>query len=170
MATTSVQFTGMLEFKELLQELNQDFSIQDKKNILSRAVRASMGSVLATAKSLAPKDTGGLAASLRIEARKPNNKDKKSVYVSPADVVIGTVTTASGKQLARKKFENLKTGQKQTGIKSDARAIAMEFGTAKLAAKPYMRPAMESTKGAVLNSLSNDLATALSKYKSKKTK
>ena len=74
MSSVRIQFTGMLEFQELLREMDADFSVQDKKKILVNAIRDSMRPVLASAKALAPKDTGGLAASLRIEARKPNNK------------------------------------------------------------------------------------------------
>jgi HK97 gp10 family phage protein len=164
----SVQFTGVQEFEELINEMQDDFGLKDQKKILTAAVRKSMAPVLSKARQLAPIDTGGLRASLRIEARKPSRRDKKSIYVNPNDVVIGTVTTASGKQLAKKKFTNVKTGQKQVGIESDGRAIANEFGTAKIAAKPYMRPALESTTSAVLTELGDNLRAQLTKYKSRK--
>jgi HK97 gp10 family phage protein len=164
----SVQFTGVKEFEELLTEMQNDFGVKDQKKILTAAVRKSMAPVLSKARQLAPIETGGLRASLRIEARKPSRKDQKSIYVNPSDVVIGTVTTGSGKQLAKKKFTNIKTGQKQIGIESDGRAIANEFGTAKMAAKPYMRPSLESTTSAVLTELGDNLKTQLLKYKSRK--
>ncbi len=164
----SVQFTGVQEFEELLNEMQNDFGPKDQKKILTAAVRKSMLPVLNKARQLAPIDTGGLRASLRIEARKPSRRDQKSIYVNPSDVVIGTVTTASGKQLAKKKFTNVKTGQKQIGIESDGRAIANEFGTAKMAAKPYMRPSLESTTSTVLTELGDSLKAQLIKYKSKK--
>ena len=124
--------------------------------------------VLNKAKELAPTDTGALMASLRTEARKPNRRDRQSIYVNPSDVVIGKVTTASGKQLAKKKFKNLRTNQKQVGIESDGRAIANEFGTYKMAAKPFMRPALETTKSQVIAELADNLKAQLLKYKSKK--
>jgi HK97 gp10 family phage protein len=164
----SVQFTGVQEFEELINEMQNDFGVKDQKKILTAAVRKSMAPVLSKARQLAPIDTGGLRASLRIEARKPSRRDKKSIYVNPNDVVIGTVTTASGKQLAKKKFTNVKTGQKQVGIESDGRAIANEFGTAKIAAKPYMRPALETTTSSVLTELGDNLRAQLIKYKSRK--
>jgi HK97 gp10 family phage protein len=163
-----VQFTGVLEFEQMLNELRDDFGEKDKKKILTSAVRKSMAPVLNKARLLAPIDTGGLRASLRAEARKPSRRDKKSIYVNPNDVVIGTVTTASGKQLAKKKFTNVKTGQKQIGIESDARAIVNEFGTAKTAAKPYMRPALETTTSSVLSELTDNLRAQIIKYKSRK--
>jgi HK97 gp10 family phage protein len=173
MSGMTVQFTGMVEFQQLLDEMKDDFSEKDSKKILNSAVRQAMKPVLDRARSLAPKDTGALAASLRLEARKPTSRDKKSIYVNPSDVVIGSVTTASGKQLAKKTFKNIKTGKKQKGIPSDGRAIAEEFGTktefgsVHNAAKPYMRPALETSAPQVLNSLSDVLKVALEKYRSK---
>ena len=52
-----------------------------------------------------------------------------------------------------------------TGIKSDARAIAQEFGTSKISAQPYLRPAMESNAQAVVSRLGEALAQQLNKYR-----
>ena len=163
-----IKFTGVFELEQLLDEMQDDFGEKDQKKILTTAIRKSMVPVLNKARQLAPVDTGALRASLRIQARKPSRKDKRSIYVNQNDVVIGSVTTASGKQLAKKKFTNVKTGQKQVGIESDARAIVNEFGTAKVAAKPYMRSSLETSTSAVLSELSTNLAIQLTKYKSRK--
>jgi HK97 gp10 family phage protein len=163
-------FYGQKEFTEVLREMQNDFGEKDQKKILSSAMRVAMKPVLEKAKSLVSVDTGGLRASLQIEARKPTTRDKKSVYVSPTDTVIGTVTTASGRQLAKKNFKNVRTGKKQKGIPSDARGIANEFGTAKMAAKPYLRPALETSSSQLLDSLTLSLRSAILKYKAKQPK
>jgi HK97 gp10 family phage protein len=168
MSNVKVSFVGFDEFGKLLKEMQSDFNEADQKKILTNAVRKAMQPVLSQAKALAPVDTGALRASLRVEARKPTRKDKKSIYVKTSDVVIATVTTAPSKVLAKKQFLNIKTGKKQKGIPSDARAIANEFGTAKHGAKPYMRPALESQTGIVLDDLAGSLKLALLKYKSRK--
>jgi HK97 gp10 family phage protein len=168
MSNVKVSFVGFDEFGKLLKEMQSDFNEADQKKILTNAVRKAMQPVLSQAKALAPVDTGALRASLRVEARKPSRKDKKSIYVKTSDVVIATVTTAPSNVLAKKQFLNLKTGKKQKGIPSDARAIANEFGTAKHGAKPYMRPALESQTGIVLDDLAGSLRLALLKYKSRK--
>lgn len=165
-----IAFYGQAEFTQVIREMQNDFGEKDQKKILSTAMRVAMKPVLEKAKSLVPQDTGALRASLRIEARKPTSKDKRSVYVSPTDTVIGTVTTASGKQLAKKNFKNIKTGKKQKGIPSDARGIANEFGTVRMAAKPYLRPALETSSPQLLDSLTMSLRTALIKYKAKPPK
>ena len=170
MASVKFAFYGQAEFTEIIREMQNDFGEKDQKKILSKAMRVAMKPVLEKARSLVRVDTGGLRASLRIEARKPTAHDKKSIYVNPTDTVIGTVTTASGKQLAKKNFKNVRTGKKQKGIPSDARGIANEFGTAKMAAKPYLRPALETSSSQLLDSLTLSLRSAILKYKAKQTK
>lgn len=170
MPIVSIKFYGQPEFTEVLRQMQNDFGEKDQQKILQNAMKVAMKPVLAKARNLVPKDTGALSASLRIEARKPNKKDKNSVYVNSSDTVIGTVTTASGKQLAKKNFKNLKTGKKQKGIASDARAVANEFGTHKMAGKPFLRPALETSSSEMLDSLTQSLRTAISKYQAKQPK
>jgi HK97 gp10 family phage protein len=170
MAIVKIAFYGQPEFTEVLRQMQDDFGEKDQKKILTGAMRLAMKPVLAKARNLVPKDTGALSASLRIEARKPTKRDRNSVYVSPTDTVIGTVTTASGKQLAKKTFKNIKTGKKQKGIPSDARAYANEFGTAKMAGRPFLRPALETSSSQMLDSLTQSLKTAILKYQAKQPK
>ena len=166
----SVKFEGIEEFTQLLNQMKDDFSEKDTKKILNNAVKLAMKPVLEKAQNMVSVDTGALRASLRIEARKPNSRDKRSLYVSSTDVVIGTVTTAPSSVLKKKKFINQRTGKNQTGIQSDARAVANEFGTARMAGKPFMRPAMETSTQPVLNSLAESLKIALDKYQTKQAK
>lgn len=173
-----VGFTGGRELQELLNQLQIDFGEKDAKNILTNAVRASMQPVLATAKVLAPIDTGQLRVTLQVEARRPTSRDKRSKYVKSTDSVIGLITTAPAKKLARGirvydtegSYKSKKDKYKKIVGQSDARAVAMEFGTANVAARPYLRPALESQAGAVLNSLSGNLKIALEKYKAKQAR
>jgi HK97 gp10 family phage protein len=174
MATkVSVEFEGFAEFKELADQIVDDFGYKDASNIMVAAARLAMRSALDLAKSLAPVDTGGLRASLQIEARKPRNKDQRSKYIQKDDVAIALITTAPGKKLAKTAFKNernTKSNIKQVGIKSDARATIMEFGSAKTPAQPYLRPALEGSSGAVTSDLGKALGTALEKYKAREAK
>jgi HK97 gp10 family phage protein len=171
MATTfSVGIVGAEELKQVMGELVKDFGPRDSKGILVAAVRQAMKPALEAAKANAPTDTGALRASLRIEARRPNRKDKASKYIDQGDVAIATVTTAPGKVLAKKSFKNLKTGKRQRGIESDARAIAMEFGTAKVAPQPFLRSALESNSGVIVNDLSGQIRASIERYKARQAK
>lgn len=152
--SVSIKLEGVGSVQAVFQELADE--IGDKKansKILIPAVRESMKPVLAKARADAPVDTGGLKRSLQVEARRPNRKDKRSKYIANTDTVISLVTTAPGKKLAK------------LGIKSDARAIAQEFGTARNPAHPYLRAALESQSTSVVNNLAGILARRIDKYK-----
>ena len=94
---------GYEEFHDLMEQIYGDFSAKDANGILKNAVKEAMVPVLMMAKSLAPKHTGALSESLRIEARRPNGRDERSRYVLETDTIIGTVTTAPGDVLANKR-------------------------------------------------------------------
>lgn len=166
----NVEFEGFKEFDVLAKQIADDFGYKDAANIMVSAARIAMRSALISAQNAAPVDTGGLRQSLQIEARKPRAKDKRSKYVNTNDVAIALITTAPGAKLARKKYINQRTGLSKIGIKSDARAVAMEFGTANVPAQPYLRPALESNSKTITNDLGNSLAQALEKYKARQAK
>tara|TARA_R110000822_G_scaffold44727_9_gene119961 strand:+ start:274 stop:747 length:474 start_codon:yes stop_codon:yes gene_type:complete len=152
--SVSIKLEGVGSVQAVFRELADE--IGDKKansKILIPAVREAMKPVLAKARTDAPVDTGGLKRSLQVEARRPNRKDKRSKYIASTDTVISLVTTAPGKKLAK------------LGIKSDARAIAQEFGTARNPAHPYLRAALESQSTSVVNNLAGILARRIDKYK-----
>lgn len=164
------EFKGFKELEEVFSEIQDDFGEKDQKKILVSGVRQAMKPVLSMARMRAPVDTGALSQSLRIEARKPSSKDKRSRYYNPGQVAMALVTTAPGNVLAKKKWLNKKSGTKEVGIKSDARANVQEFGSYKMAAHPYMRTSLESQSQAVTDNLGNNLGLALEKYKAKNSK
>lgn len=171
---------GFKEFEDTLNEMVNDFGYKDAKRILTRAVRQAMQPVLTDAKMNAPVDTGALQRLLWLEARKPTSKDRRSKYVDRTDAVIASVTTPPGTKLTRMTYFNQREDKKgrnalleargimHLGIKSDMRAIAQEFGTAKVSAQPFLRPALESNRQTVVDSLGGFLGQELEKYRSRK--
>ena len=154
--SVSLKLEGLGDVNKVLKELEAEIGDKAARSkVLVPAVREAMRPVLQAAIQNAPKDTGGVSRSMRIEARRPNRKDRRSKYVFSNDTVIATVTTAPGKVLAKR------------GIKSDARAIAKEFGTAKHAAKPYMRPALESNAQSVVDRLAKIILKRIEKFRKK---
>lgn len=188
MADTKVSlvFEGFQEFDELVDEMVDQFGYKDSQKIMRSAVRQSMKSVLQMAKILAPIDTGALVSSLQIESRKPTAKDRRSKYVESNDFFLGLVTTKAFPQKLRKDFyesnKSLFESDKaayRTAFKKvakenlrfyDARAVAVEYGTAKMSSKPFMRPALESQSLNVINSLNDSFKVALEKKKAKPPK
>jgi HK97 gp10 family phage protein len=152
----SIKLEGIGEVDKALKALEAEFGDKmAQSKVLVPAVREALKPVLAQAKANAPKDSGGLEKSLVIEARRPTRRDRRSKYVTQTDTVIAAVTTASGKKLAK------------MGIKSDARAIAQEFGTANHPAQPYLRTALESNAQTTVNNLAGILARRIEKFNTK---
>ena len=179
MAREVFRLEGANELNEVFTQLTDDFGPRDGKRILLRAIRKSLGIVLAQAKMEVAKDTGALAASLQIEARRVTAKDRRSRYVEPRDDFVGAVTTASGKKLQNLKFVNLRSNEiyktkrkaiKQIGMESDGRAAMLEFGTANRAARPFLRPALEANKEVVAESLGQYIKTEIEAYKARRAK
>lgn len=170
--------------KETLASLTlfqEQFGDKDSKSkVLIPAVREAMKPVLAMAKALAPKDTGALDRSLYITARRPTRKDMKSRYVLPSDSVIALVSSRpipkKLKQQFHAKYGDLKGKEykkarrkfyTEAGVMFDARAIANEFGTANMSAKPYLRVSLESQAQAVAAKLNLIIKQKMDAYKAK---
>lgn len=177
--TFKIGIEGAHELGQLFREFQADFGEQKTKPALVAATRKAMRPALAKAKQLAPKDTEELAKSLQVEARKPNRRDKKSIYVKATDVAVAFITTAPKKKLVkiRKAIERKRAKREgrefneqefnDNAPRFDARAIAQEFGTAKHPAKPYLRPALESTAATVIDTLGRELKLEIMKYRLK---
>ena len=178
MSAVTIQLKGLGDVATVFKNLADD--IGDKSatsKVLIPAVREAMQPVLRTAQGLVPRDTGALALSLVVEARRPTRADKKSKYVNNSDVAIAAVTTASGRKLAsmsegkglvksRKRLTKMGLdSSKFKGIPSDARAIAQEFGSASNPKHPYLRPAIESQAQTVVANLATILERRINKYR-----
>jgi HK97 gp10 family phage protein len=177
----SFKIEGLKDVLAAFEQLAED--IGDKKatsKILVPAVREAMQPVLTQAVANAPMDTGALKLTLQVEARRPTKRDRRSKYITQTDAVIATVTTAPGKKLkamsegkgllrSRQKLKKLgvQNADSFMGIKSDARAIAQEFGSAHNAAHPYLRPAMESQAPQTAKRLGEIIGRRLNQYKAK---
>jgi len=159
MSGVVIKLEGIGDVEKALRELEIEFGDKlAQSKVLVPAVREAMKPVLAMAKANAPKDTGALERSLIVEARRPTRRDRRSKYITQTDTVIAAVTTASGKKLAK------------MGLKSDARAIAQEFGTAKTPSHPYLRPALESQSQNTVALLADILKRRIQEFSNKMRK
>jgi HK97 gp10 family phage protein len=182
-----IEVTGLSDALAVFDELADE--IGDKKatsKILIPAAREAMKPVLAQARMFAPKDTGDLARTLWIEARRPNARDKKSKYINATDTVIAVVSTKPFPKKKRQQFYEANKGLWDTDKKAykkkfkeyaysinfpyDARAIAQEFGTARTPAHPFMRRALESEYQNVAKSLGDIIGRRIEAFKAKNIK
>jgi hypothetical protein len=177
-----IKLEGIGEVDKALRQLEADFGQKESaKRVLVPAVRESLQPVLRQAIANAPKETGGLALSLQVEARRPTSRDRRSKYITQSDTVIGAVTTASSKKLAkmsqgkgllsaRRKLKKLgfENADAFTGVASDARAVAQEFGSARNPATPYLRPALEANAQSTVKNLGDILGRRINEFRSKR--
>lgn len=183
----------MAAFDELADELGDR---KANSKFLISALKTAMIPVLISAKARVPRDTGLLASTLHIEARRPTNKDKKSIYISAKDQVIALMGTKAIPKSLKNKFaethaglisdyqsstkgsefkkialQKLKAAKKsfyaQNGIAYDARAIAMEFGTGNVSAHPFMRVSLESNARTISENLAKLINEKIQNYRSK---
>jgi HK97 gp10 family phage protein len=179
----SVKFAvnGLKETLDAFKEFQEQFGDKDgKSKVLIPAVKEAMKPVLAMSKALSPKDTGALDRSLYITARRPTRKDMKSKYVTTKDSVISLVSSRPIPKKLKQQFhaqygtlkgsEYKKAKRKfydEQGVMHDARAIANEFGTAKMSAQPFMRISLESQAQAVSAKLGDLIKQKMDAYKAK---
>jgi hypothetical protein len=81
---------------------------------------------------------------IRLDARIPNERDKRSEYVNETDAAIAVVS-----------------------VKKSAVSLAQEFGTSKISGKPFLRIALEQNGGEVLTVLKSQLASRIPDYAAK---
>lgn len=192
---SKTKFEGFGEFIYLLEQINKEFGVKDaRENVLVPAAKNAMKVVLQAAKNnLYPghgEDTGQLKRTLRVSARPVKGKDLRSKYVNQGDIVIATVSA----KLVKKYVQNSTGKLTNVGDVSDARAIAVEYGTknkntsvdvtglskrsalalqremgtVRMAARPYLRPALENNRSTVVEEFGRELKKVLEKYRSTK--
>ena len=129
-------------------------------------------------------DTGQLKRTLTVGARATKKKDWNSRYVNKGDIVVATVSAKLRKKYVegqsvgdvsdgRAIFTEYGTKNKNTSVAKEKgmskRAhleLQREFGTVRQAPRPYLRPALEKNKEAVVQKLGDEIARILAKYKS----
>ena len=147
------QLTGFAEFEQQLQEMARDFRGDlIARNTLVPAAKSAMESVMNSAKSKAkvgdkPRDADNpihMRDTIRLDARIPSDKDKRSEFVNETDAAIAVVS-----------------------VKKSAVSLANEFGTKKMPASPFLRPALQENTQAVLGALKSELAQGIVDYAKK---
>jgi HK97 gp10 family phage protein len=149
----SFKLEGFAEFEQQLREMAEGFRGDlVARNTLVPAAKAAMGSVLDSAKSRAPvgdkpRDANNpihMRDTIRLDARIPSGRDKMSQYVNETDAAIAVVS-----------------------VKKSAVSLANEFGTSKMPAHPFLRPALQENSDSVLTELKSQLAVRIPEYAKK---
>jgi HK97 gp10 family phage protein len=143
-----IETFGFDDFDKTLTQMGEDFGYTDvNKKTLIPALKAAMMVALPTAISLARQDTGKMKESIRVDARRPTDRDQESKYVYSYDAAIAILSVRQSKV-----------------------SIGEEFGTAEKAAHPFIRPALKSNESGILNTLNEQLKLKIDKYQARKSK
>jgi HK97 gp10 family phage protein len=141
----AIETYGFDDFDAILTQMGQEFGYTDvNKKVLIPALRNAMKVTLPYAKSLARSNTGQMRNSIMIEARRPTDRDKKSKYIYDSDAAIAIIS-----------------------VKQSQVSLGEEFGTAKKAGQPFIRPALEANQSVILQTLSDELKKKIERYKSR---
>jgi hypothetical protein len=150
MDNVTIKTEGFAEFEEQLRAMAEGYrSDLVARNTLTKAVKVAMEPVLQTAINLAHYGENNYSGihmrdTLKLEARIPNQSDNRSAFVKDSDAVIGIVS-----------------------VKRSAVSLANEFGTAKMAARPFLIPALERNLTVILSKLKSELSWLIPAYAAK---
>lgn len=125
--------TEVKGLEDLIAKLNA-LPAKLEKKVIRAAVRKGANIIRDKARSYVPVDTGDL---------------KKSITVSGAKYKKGTIALAIKPRNNKKKGVTVFYGR------------FIEYGTSKMAAKPYMRPAYDEAEKEVLDTVINDIKSKL---------
>jgi HK97 gp10 family phage protein len=138
---------------ELLEQLDELGTVTGAR-ALRTAARKAFGPVLEAAKSKVPVGEGDLRDSLKISVRKGGNSGEDEDVVFRVGIKVGKVPGAAG-------------GSK---VAPSRRWHLVELGTVKMPAKPYLRPALDSQRDAVLSMLTEELAKSIARVKKRRAR
>ncbi len=149
----TIKLEGFSEFEEQLKAMAEGFRADTvARRTLALAANEAMKPVELAAKAMAAYDnqnTSGvhMRNTIRTDFRIPNEKDRQSSFVNPTDAVIAVVS-----------------------VKRSAVSLANEFGTSKMPARPFLRPALDSNAETVLGLFKQKLAEIIPAYAIKLSK
>lgn len=143
--------------RELQDQLIEMVGTVGAVKALAKAGRKALLPVLMEAKARVPVDTGLLRDSLKITVKKaPKN--------SEAAVVVG-IKVAVGKGGGKSDLKKLSGAERKRAWRKSAhwRWHFIEFGTSKMAAKPFLRPSFDRNAQRMVDMLRAELAKEIAR-------
>jgi HK97 gp10 family phage protein len=147
---------GLKELQSRLEELPKEIGEKVIKKTLSE-----QGNVVAKAfAAAAPYDTGFLSKHFNVKITMLKGYIAGTAYIGPAGKIDYPKHGGYRNKLSRK-GRVYKVGR--IAVASVARFL--EFGTSKMAARPFMRPTFEAIRGSILGGIIADIQSALASVK-----
>lgn len=140
--TSAIKITGARSLAQALERLPQELA----KNAETTALREGMKPVLAKARASAPTRTGQLKKSLGLTVRKGKRGANAGQFTARVGPRGGFAVTKDGKRIDPVKYAHL-----------------VELGTSRMPAKPFIRPAVESSEEAMMAGMAAGYEKGISK-------
>lgn len=129
MSMNRASVTGLKELDAALEDMKKSVAKRHLVNALKKAAEPTR----AAAESGAPRLTGRLAESIVVQTKLSKRQRKRRAKQGLAEVFIGA------------------------SFPKGAHAHLIEFGTSKMPARPFLRPAWDGNKGAALETMKTEL-------------
>lgn len=139
----SMNLTGFKELADALRELGPRVA----RNTLRRSVAAGATVIKTDARARAPKDTGEMTKDILVKRERDTKGEMSATY---------SVFVRSGKK-------SRLAGKGRDVQKDSYYWKFVEFGTSKMAAKPFLRPAFESRKEEAVKTIGKTLDEGIQK-------
>jgi len=148
------QLSGFAEFEQQIIEMANGFRMDTVlKQTLAKAAEESMQSVYYAAIAYAPYDIEKprsayspfhMRDTMKLKSRLTTPDDRESPSINENSVVLAMVT-----------------------VKRSAVSLAQEYGTSKIPARPFLRPALQYGAQTVINDLKDSLGKIIPEYAQK---
>lgn len=143
------EISGGKELRDVLKKLPEGMG----EKIIASALRGGAKIIQAEAKSAAPVSQVGFSSKSRQDKR-TSTKNTKQGQVTQLLHLRDQIKITTAKTLGSETRLKVYTGKAFW-------ALFLEFGTSKMAAKPWLRPAFERTKGVALQQIGKDLGKGI---------
>ena len=143
---------GLDDLLQSMGDLQEEIGKKKTDRLWRKVMGQAMLPVLDSAKNLAPVDTGQLKEHIYMKVQRPAARDKASVTYKGEDIMV-RVTVGPKRRDSKVAGVVTKRGKEKTIYNHKPVALAHEFGTAELAAKPFMRPALSTNVDNVIQRL-----------------
>lgn len=145
--TGNISITGLADLEKRLEQ----FSDRIARNALRGAVSAGAAIIRSEARRLAPKDTGEMVRDIMI---------KRAREVKGSGLITYHVFVRTGKK-------SRMAGKKRNISRDSFYWRFVEFGTSKMSAKPFMRPAFDTKKTEAVERIREYLSARIEKEAAK---
>ena len=155
MPDVTIKIEGLDQLQRTLETLPRNVA----RKVLRTSLREAADELRERISSSAPRESGFLASHFDVRLRVKSNELAASAYVGPEskvyypDVGDRRVGTRTGKH-----------PQKGGVLPVVSVARFVEYGTSKMPARPFMRPAFESVKDTMLNMIIQGIKDALAEF------